>query len=389
MAAIKGKQLADAPDGISTGKVNDGAITKAKTSTEILAADGTRPLTAAWNVGGFQLQNLAAPSVATDAATKGYVDSTAQGLDVKASVRLLSDANIASLSGTPTIDGVSTVAGDRVLLTAQSTATQNGIWTVAAGAWSRPADFANGSSAAGAFAFVEEGTSYADTGWVCSTNAPNDVVGTDNLSFVQFSSAGSLTPRNGLTLSGSNIDVAPADASLTATPGSLLVNKAPVGEITAVDAGAAAAGTSLNLARGDHKHSVSVAAPVDVGTANAAGSATSLARSDHVHRVPVRSTANKNMTASVTTADNDLATATTVASANALGGYIGVRVNGVHYLVGNGTKVGVDCYISGDGGTTARAFSAVAAGDTLRWNGSVAGFQLATTDRIDLEYDAF
>jgi hypothetical protein len=95
------------------------------------------------------------------------------------------------------------------------------------------------------------------------------------------------------------------------------------------------------------------------------------------------------MTASVTVADGDQATATTVVSANALGGRIAVTVNGVRYSVGNGTKVGVCCYFSGDGGTTARAFSAVAAGDTLRWNGSVAGFQLAATDAIDVDMDTF
>jgi hypothetical protein len=95
------------------------------------------------------------------------------------------------------------------------------------------------------------------------------------------------------------------------------------------------------------------------------------------------------MSASVTTVDNDSATATTVASPNALGGYIGVRVNGIHYLVGDGTKVAVDAYFSGDGGVTARALSAVTTGDTLRWNGSIAGFQLAATDKIDLDFDAF
>jgi hypothetical protein len=128
---------------------------------------------------------------------------------------------------------------------------------------------------------------------------------------------------------------------------------------------------------------------VDVGSANAAGAATTFVRSDHVHRVPRPVTANKNLTASVTTVDGDVATATTVTSNNALSGYVGVRVNGVHYLVGDGTKVAVDCYFSADGGTTARAMSAIAAGDTLYWNGSISGFQLATTDRIDFAYEAF
>jgi hypothetical protein len=52
---------------------------------------------------------------------------------------------VASLSGLLVIDGYQTVAGDRVLLTAQSTASQNGVWVAASGAWTRPADFAHGT----------------------------------------------------------------------------------------------------------------------------------------------------------------------------------------------------------------------------------------------------
>jgi len=95
---------------------------------------------------------------------------------------------------------------------------------------------------------------------------------------------------------------------------------------------------------------------------------------------------NKNMTASVTASDNDSATATTVADNPANGSYPQLMINGVQQLIGDGTKVSVDCYISGDGGTTARAFSAIVAADTIRWNGSVAGFELAATDKIELNY---
>jgi hypothetical protein len=94
------------------------------------------------------------------------------------------------------------------------------------------------------------------------------------------------------------------------------------------------------------------------------------------------------MAASTTTTDNDQGTASTVASAPALGGYVGATVNGVIVQVGNGTKVAVDSYFSGDGGATARAMSAIVAGDTWHWNGSVAGYQLATTDRINFDYEA-
>ena len=101
----------------------------------------------------------------------------------------------------------------------------------------------------------------------------------------------------------------------------------------------------------------------------------------------VETATNKDMTASVTVADNDQGTATAVAQDNDSGGYIGARVNGLHYETGDGTKVGVACYFSGDGGVTARAFSAVVAGDTWHWNGSIVGFQLDANDRIDFTYE--
>lgn len=97
-------------------------------------------------------------------------------------------------------------------------------------------------------------------------------------------------------------------------------------------------------------------------------------------------TFQQDLTASVTAADEAQATATTVATTPAGNGAISVFVGGLRREVGNGTKTGVDCYFSGDGGTTARAFGAITSGDTMHWNGSVAGFELDATDRIDWEY---
>ena len=100
---------------------------------------------------------------------------------------------------------------------------------------------------------------------------------------------------------------------------------------------------------------------------------------------PILATGNSAMPASTTVADGDLATATTIVKANFDGSRLAIFVNGVRYNIGDGTKVGVPCYISGDAGVTARAFSAVVAADTIRWNGSIAGFQLALgIDQLDL-----
>lgn len=152
--------------------------------------------------------SVATPSSDAHAATKAYVDSVAQGLDVKESCLACADTN-QTISGLPSdIDGVTTwSAGDRVLLTNQSTGSQNGIWEVQSGAWTRPNDFDTGDNAASAFTFIEQGTSYGDSGWVCTTDAPNDVIDTDSLAFVQFSGGGDVTAGVGLTKSGSTIDV--------------------------------------------------------------------------------------------------------------------------------------------------------------------------------------
>jgi hypothetical protein len=139
-----------------------------------------------YSMGGFKLTNLATPTADTDAANKGYVDAARAGLDVKLSCRVATTANI-TLSGTQTIDGVSVVAGDRVLVKNQSTASQNGIYVVAAGAWSRSTDADSDAEVhGGLFTFVTEGTTNADTAWVLTTNDPI-TVGSTSLAFAQFS----------------------------------------------------------------------------------------------------------------------------------------------------------------------------------------------------------
>ena len=76
-------------------------------------------------------------------------------------------------------------------------------------------------------------------------------------------------------------------------------------------------------------------------------------------------------------------------SATPAGGNVEVRVNGITYQPGDGTRTGVACYFSSDGGATARAITAIVSGDLLYWNGGStnAGFNLTTSDRIDFVYE--
>ena len=94
---------------------------------------------------------------------------------------------------------------------------------------------------------------------------------------------------------------------------------------------------------------------------------------------------NKWMTASVTSADFQVACATTIAATPTGHGYVDVSVNGVGVNLGDGVRTR-DCYFSADSGTTAKTIATIASGDTLYWVGSVAGYQLAATDKIDFDY---
>ena len=157
---------------------------------------------------------VATPTDAAHIATKGYVDAARQGLDVKQSVRVATTAAInisADLEAGDLIDGVTLVAGDRVLVKDQSTATENGIYVaVASGAASRSSD-ANGTADTGelkpgTFTFVEEGNTHSDKGFVVSTNG-TITIGSTSIAWTQFSGAGSFTAGDGLSQSGNTINV--------------------------------------------------------------------------------------------------------------------------------------------------------------------------------------
>lgn len=149
--------------------------------------------------------NVKDPVNPQDAVNKRYADNLAVGIDAIDSCKALSNTNIANLSGPATVDNVSLVAGDRLLLIAQADPVKNGVWVVQSNTWTRPSDFPNGlPSAAGKHSFIESGDNYASTGWVCTAKKGTDTVGTNALPFVQFSGLGEVTAGNGLIKSATN-----------------------------------------------------------------------------------------------------------------------------------------------------------------------------------------
>lgn len=137
-----------------------------------------------------RLTNVATPSEQYDAANKAYVDNMAAGLDTKQSVKVASTTDINLSAGQQTIDGVSVVFGDRVLVKNQTNSTENGIYVVTTNTWYRPDDINTWSQFPGAFTFVEQGTTNADTGWVCIAN-PGGTIGVTPITWTQFTSSGS------------------------------------------------------------------------------------------------------------------------------------------------------------------------------------------------------
>ena len=156
-----------------------------------------------------KITQLADGTAPTDAVTKAQLDAMFRGLKWKNSVKVATTGPI-TLSGTQTIDSVAVVAGDRVLVKDQASAATNGIYVVAAGAWTRATDFDdNVEISSGAAVPVEQGTTNADSVQILTTDSAI-TVGTTALTFTRLGGAGvsyTAGANGGLTLSGSAFSI--------------------------------------------------------------------------------------------------------------------------------------------------------------------------------------
>lgn len=244
-----------------------------------------------------EILNLTDPVGNLDPATRqwviAYVQTSLFTQNWKTPVRVAVGSNVNIASPGASLDGIAMVADDRVLLFAQTTASQNGayVWNGPGTPMTRTTDFdGSGEVIDGAVFPINEGT-LADKYYKLSTNNPI-TIGTTALVF------GDLIP------------------------------------------------------------STSSAVPT---------------------------AANKDMAASATTADFDAACATGIIATPANDSYVQVMVNGIQYSVGDGVKTKA-CYFSSDNGATAKTIANISAGDKAHWVGSVAGFQLLSSFKVDFNY---
>jgi hypothetical protein len=195
-----------------TGTQTAETISDFAASVQATRLDQFADPTAAVALNAQRLTGLATPIADEDAATKAYVDASAQGLSIKDAVRIASTGDL-TLSGEQTIDGVSAVAGDRILVKNQTLGAENGIYVVAAGVWGRATDADSAGEIARAFVFVTAGTANGDSGWALATTG-TITLGVTSLAFAQFSAAGQVEAGAALTKTGNTLDVIADDVTI-------------------------------------------------------------------------------------------------------------------------------------------------------------------------------
>jgi len=204
-------------------------------------------------MGSNKITGLGSPSDATDASTKAYVDGAVQGLTIKNSVKCATTANVAAIyaNGTSgvgatltkassgafgTHDGITPSNGDRILVKAQTATAENGIYTLTtAGSAGAPFVLTRATDHDQVadvdkmpFVFVEQGTANADCGFVQSTEVAT--IGTDAMTWTQFSNAGVIVAGDGLTKTGVTLDVV-GGVGITALDNSIAIDTSTVATV--------------------------------------------------------------------------------------------------------------------------------------------------------------
>ncbi len=257
-------------------QIQDGTVTLAKLASgysiptanlangvDFIQRGGSVAFTAAQSMGGFRLTSVADAVAAQDAVNLQTLQAYASGFGVSKRARMIFTANVA-LTGLQNTDGVTGVAGDFVWLNAQTTGAQNGLWTMNAGAWTRPVTWAAASAQKSCLLFIEQGTTYADTKWTVAADAIT--VDTTTVTAAQDTTGASYTAdgTKGMLLTGSafsvkllstgglsfdgtgNTQIALNGATLNVSASGLKISDGTAGSILMAAAGGAATYTAVS-----------------------------------------------------------------------------------------------------------------------------------------------
>lgn len=251
---------------IANDQIRDGAIDNAKVAAgaaiatsklalngTIILKDGSVAFTGNQSMGNNRITSLSTPSTGTDAANKDYVDNSIttalSPFTPKGTARVATTANI-TLSGAQTIDGISVIATERVLVKNQSAPAENGIYVCAAGAWSRSSDMDAWTEVPGAWVTVQEGSTNADTVWIGTADA-GGTLNTTAITFVNPLSSIGLTSSNFVfdetpsgTINGSNASFTIAN---TPTAGTVRLFRNGVRVLSGSGNGYTLSGTTITM----------------------------------------------------------------------------------------------------------------------------------------------
>ncbi|AZM47811.1 hypothetical protein DMB38_20265 [Streptomyces sp. WAC 06738] len=248
--------------GDHTGTQTASTISDLATTVQGYRLDQFAAPTAAVNVNGQRVTNGATPTASSDLATKSYVDNARAGIaGVKDPVRVVATANV-NLSSLPAaLDGVTLAANDSFLATAQTTGTENGIYTYSAsgGAATRRTDAdSTGEILDGTLVAVSEGTTKAGAQYM-QTATPSGAPGAWTQTWVQYSSGGQTYTADGqgIELSGTTFSIELADATLSKSASGLTVGLVSIAKGGTGATDAAGARTALGTVG---KYSANVAA---------------------------------------------------------------------------------------------------------------------------------
>jgi hypothetical protein len=233
-----------------TGTQTASTISNFDTQVRTSRLDQMSTPTSDVNIGGYKLTGVATPVSGTDAANKNYVDASVTGLTWKSAVNLLATTNVplTGNTGTVIIDGHSALTsiktGYRLLLTGQTTSTENGIYLYTDNGTtytlSRSTDADTYQELIGATVFVDEGTTYGKTSW---TQSNTYLTSFASQTWVQFSGASTTTAGAGLIANGNAFDVVGTTNRITVNSDSVDIASTYVGQTSITTLGTITAGT--------------------------------------------------------------------------------------------------------------------------------------------------